>query len=78
LRGRKPEDLDRLLTEGVRKVDTGKPIIYFPCECEAVEYAIKNANPNSVITVLTDNIKKVTECIRQHQKEHNLFLQKAV
>jgi hypothetical protein len=39
-------------------------------ECEAVDYAIDHAIPDSVIVVLTENIKKVTEYILQRQKKY--------
>lgn len=41
-------------------------VIYFQgnslAECEAMEYAIEHAIPDSLIVVLTENIKKVTGC----------------
>jgi cyanophycin synthetase len=68
LRGRTHEELDRLLTVGVHKVDARKPITYFHCECEAVNYAVEQAKPNSLIVVLIENFKAVTACIQKHQQ----------
>lgn len=68
LRGRTPEELDRLLTTGVKKVDGNKPITYYWSECEAAENAIINRKNKSLIVILIDHIKDVTECIRKHQK----------
>jgi cyanophycin synthetase len=78
LRGRTPEELDQLLTIGINKVDPGKPITYCWDECEAVRLAIQHAEPNSLIVALTDNIKKVTECIRQVQQDHQSQLKTAI
>ena len=78
LRGRTHEEMDRLLTEGIRKVDATKPLTYCWCECEAVDQAILNARPGSLIVVLIDNIKKVAECIRRHQELRMTQLKKAV
>jgi cyanophycin synthetase len=69
LRGRTHEDLDRLLTIGVRRVDPDKPLSYYWCECEAVENAIKNRKPRSLIVVLVEDFKTVAECVKRHQQE---------
>lgn len=69
LRGRTPEEIDRLLTIGVRKVDANKPLTYFWCECEAVDHAIHHVRPNTLIVVLIENFKDVTACIRRNQQE---------
>jgi cyanophycin synthetase len=67
LRGRTHEELDRLLTEGIHRVDKAKPISYHWNECEAVESAIQNSRPRSLIVVLIENFKDVTDCIRRLQ-----------
>jgi cyanophycin synthetase len=80
LRGRTHEELDELLTEGVRKVDPHKPISYVWCECEAVENAYRNRKPFSLIVVLIENITQVTACIQGFQaeeKEQQAFMNKA-
>jgi cyanophycin synthetase len=69
LRGRSSEELDRLLTLGIRKVDASKPVSYIWNECEAVSNAIRNRKPNSLIVVLIEDYKAVTECIRGFQQE---------
>jgi cyanophycin synthetase len=81
MRGRTIEEVENLITRGVVNVNPDIPITYSLAECEAVEYAIDHAVPDSVIVVLTENIKKVTECILQNQrkyKEQNQQWQKAV
>jgi len=81
MRGRSIEEVENLITRGVVNVDPDIPITYSLAECEAVEYAIEHAVPDSVIVVLTENIQKVTECILRLQKqyrEQDLQWQRAV
>ena len=81
LRGRTPEELDMLLTTGIKKVDSNKPLSYCWSECEAAEKAILAREPNSLIVILIDNIKAVTECIMKYQKRQDeamVALKKAV
>jgi cyanophycin synthetase len=68
LRGRTHEEIDRLLTAGIVKVDRNKPVSYVWCECDAVEKAINERRPKSLIVVLIENFKAVTECIQKHQQ----------
>lgn len=69
MRGRSREALDRLLTEGVRRVDARKPISYRSNECEAVEHAVRERRPRSLVVVLIENFQAVTSCIRRLQEE---------
>jgi cyanophycin synthetase len=81
MRGRTIEEVENLITRGIVNVNPDIPITYSLAECEAVDYAIEHAVPGSAIVVLTDNIKKVTECILEHQrkyKEQNQQWQRAV
>jgi cyanophycin synthetase len=68
MRGRRVEEVEKLLTRGIVKVNDKIPITYSLAECEAVEYAIENAKTDSLIVVLSDNIRKVTDCILQYQQ----------
>jgi len=70
MRGRTIEEVENLITKGIVNVNPDIPITYSLAECEAVDYAIGHAIPDSVIVVLTENIRKVTECILQHQKKY--------
>jgi cyanophycin synthetase len=70
MRGRSIEEMENLLTEGIVRVNPSIPITYSMAECEAVNYAIEHAAPGSLIVVLSDNIRKVTECILEHQQKH--------
>jgi cyanophycin synthetase len=69
LRGRTHEDLDRLLTIGIHRVDRNKPIHYFWNECEAVEQAIRNRRPRSLIVIFIEDFHAVLQCIQNLQKE---------
>ena len=68
MRGRSCEELDRLLTTGIHRVNRELPISYFGHECEAVERALASRKPKSLIVVLIDNVQAVTECIMRHQQ----------
>ena len=70
MRGRTIEEVENLITEGIVNINPGIPIIYSMTECEAVDYAIRHVVPESIIVVLTENIKKVTEGVLQHQKKY--------
>ena len=81
MRGRTVEEVENLITKGLVTINANIPITYSLAECEAVEYAIDHAVSGSVIVLLTENIKKVTEYILQRQrkyKELNQHWQKAV
>jgi len=81
MRGRTYEELDRLLTTGIRRVNPDVPISYFGHECEAVERALELRKPKSLIVVLIDNVQAVTECIMRYQQidqEELMSLRKAV
>lgn len=72
LRGRTHEELDSLLTTGVRRIAPDKPLSYYWCECEAVTQAIINRKPKSLIVVLIEDFTSVLQCIKQHQAEEQL------
>ncbi|MFL5808765.1 MAG: cyanophycin synthetase [Flavisolibacter sp.] len=78
MRGRRIEEVEDLLTQGIVRVNDKIPITYSLAECKAVEHAIENAKEGSLIVVLSDNIRKVTDCIVQYQqreKERNQLQQ---
>lgn len=81
MRGRTYEELDMLLTTGIKKVNPAIPIAYYGHECEAVERAMLIRKPKSIIVVLIDNVQAVTECILKHQnidQEELMSLRRAV
>jgi cyanophycin synthetase len=70
MRGRTIEEVENLITKGIVKINPAIPITYSLAECEAVEYAIAHAVSDSIIVVFTENIKRVTECVLEHQKKY--------
>jgi cyanophycin synthetase len=81
LRGRTHEEMDQLLTTGIRKIDPAKPLQFIWGECDAVEYAILHRKPGSLIVVLVEDYRAVTQCVLKHQKlemERSPFIKKAV
>ncbi len=72
MRGRTYEDVDGLLRKGILKVDAVKAISYYGDECEAIEKAIRNGKPGSVIVLLIDKVARATGCIAKLQQEENL------
>jgi cyanophycin synthetase len=70
LRGRTAEEIDRLLQTGIQRVDTQKPVTYFPHECDAVDYYVQHAPPGAVVVVFVEQVSNVLACIRQrHEAE---------
>ncbi|HEU4902242.1 MAG TPA: cyanophycin synthetase [Flavisolibacter sp.] len=81
MRGRTYEELDRLLTTGIRRVNPDVPISSFGNESDAIEGALKLRKPRSLIVVLADNVQAVAACIMQHQQidqEELMSLRRAV
>ena len=69
LRGRSGDEIFGLVMAGIRRYSPDKKIALNPNECDAVEMAIKSASPGAFITVLTDNISKVTSFIKDLQNK---------
>jgi cyanophycin synthetase len=70
MRGRTIEEIENLITKGIVNINPDIPITYSMAECEAVDYAIDHAIPDSVIVVLTENVSRITNCVLQHQKKY--------
>ncbi|HEX8315573.1 MAG TPA: cyanophycin synthetase [Flavisolibacter sp.] len=68
LRGRKPEDINRLLLEGIHHIDPDKPVSFIADESEAVDHAIHHAIANSLIVFLTDKIEEVSDRLNYYLK----------
>ncbi|MBB1286559.1 cyanophycin synthetase [Flavisolibacter sp. BT320] len=76
MRGRTHEELNRLLTTGINRVSTDIPVAYYGNECDAVEKAMQERRPKTVLVVLTENIQAVTECLQKYKKEEEEVLVK--
>jgi cyanophycin synthetase len=68
MRGRTYEELDRLLTSGIRRVSADIPISFYGNECDAVDRALQIRKPKSLIVILIDNVKAAIDCILNQQK----------
>lgn len=70
LRGRTPEELKRLLTEGIQKVKKDIQIDSIEDEMKAVEHAMKIAKPGTLIILLVNAVSKAIEFVqKQLEKE---------
>jgi cyanophycin synthetase len=76
MRGRTHEELNRLLTSGIYRVSTEIPVAYYGNECDAVEKAMQQRRPKTVLVVLTENIQAVTVCLQKYKKEEEEVLVK--
>lgn len=54
LRGKSETELIDMLSEGIKKVNPNKKVTVIPKESEAIEFAIKNAVPGSIIVICSD------------------------
>lgn len=74
MRGRTHEELNRLLTIGIQRVSRDIPVAFYGNECDAVEKALQQRRPGTLLVVLTENIQAVTECIQKYKKEDEAVL----
>ncbi|MCW3112535.1 MAG: cyanophycin synthetase [Segetibacter sp.] len=72
LRGRTQDEIFGLVTAGIQRYALDKKITLHTSECAAVETAINNATPGAFITILTDNIAKVLQCVKDLQQKEEL------
>ena len=61
LRGKTAEELRELMTRGLQLDKTECPITYIENELEALDHAMQNARPGSVICLFTENISAVLD-----------------
>lgn len=54
LRGRTEQEIIDLLTKGIAEIDPNKKVTVIKKETEAIDHAIRNASPNSFITICSD------------------------
>jgi cyanophycin synthetase len=70
LRGRPGDEIINLVSTGIKNIDPNKMISVHESECEAVEFSVNNAVRGSFITVLTEDIATVIDCVKDlRQKE---------
>jgi len=54
LRGKTDTELIEMLSDGIKKIDPKKKVTIIPKESEAIEHAIKNAKPGSLVVICSD------------------------
>ncbi|MDQ3190019.1 MAG: cyanophycin synthetase [Bacteroidota bacterium] len=69
LRGKEEHTIHNFLIEGIKQFGKDIPVRVVSKETEAIQYAIKNAKKNSLITVFTEAISETIETIKQLQEE---------
>ena len=70
LRGRQPEEIVQLLSDGIDETKTRNiPVKVILKEAEAITYAYENAKPGSLITIMCDVVTDALEQVRKI-KEH--------
>jgi cyanophycin synthetase len=75
LRGRRAQDIQRLLIEGMNEEKTGIRMDIIPNEADALTFAIRNARNNTLISVFSEApgtaIKTINNLLLEEQTEHN-------
>jgi cyanophycin synthetase len=66
LRGRKAEDIVRLLVEGIQSENPHQSYEYVPKEIDALHHAFKIAKPGAFITALSDVIDNAIEVVQSY------------
>jgi cyanophycin synthetase len=68
-RGRSPEEIVELVSEGIRSVSKTKKYKVIPDAQEALEYAINNACEGCYIIISAEDVKKTIEIVQELQSE---------
>ncbi len=73
LRGRKAEDIVRLLVEGIKESNMEQSYEYIPKEVDALKHALSLAKPGTFITALSDVIDNAIDIVQSYlDKERGL------
>jgi cyanophycin synthetase len=72
LRGRNPEEIDRLICEGIHIIDPSKKITIINDEIQAVDEVLKNPVNGSVSVIFADNIKEVVRRIKEASQQRQI------
>lgn len=75
LRGKSENELIDMLSEGIKKVDPKKKVTVIPKESAAIEFAIKNAIPGSLIVICSDVVPDALAQVTKYKEEEaqNLY-----
>jgi cyanophycin synthetase len=73
LRGRKADDIVKLLVEGIEEVNPKQSYEYIPKEVDALNHALSMAKPGTFITALSDVIDNAIDIVQSYlDKERGL------
>lgn len=75
LRGKKDTELIEMLSEGIKKIDPKKKVTIIPKESEAIEHAIKNAKPGSLVVICSDVVPDALALVTKFKEKEakNLY-----
>lgn len=65
LRGRSDQEIIALLTQGIRNIKPDMTVHVIPKESEAIDFAIKNAEKDCFITIISDVVPDALEQVKQ-------------
>jgi len=68
LRGKTEDEIIALLSKGIRNIDPNKKIVSFKKENEAIDYAMKNAEKGSFITIISDVVPDALDQIMKYKE----------
>ncbi len=69
LRGRTEDEIINLILQGIKEVDANKKITVFKRESDAIEFAIRNAEQGSFITICSDVVPDALDQILKLKEE---------
>ncbi len=68
LRGKTEDEIISLITTGIKNIDPGKKITVLKLESEAIDWAIKNAEKGSFITIISDVVPDALDQIMKYKE----------
>jgi cyanophycin synthetase len=69
LRGRSQEDLIEMLTQGIRSVGPDKLVKIIPSEKDAIDHAIQQVVPGSLIVLCSDDVTRALAQVMKYKEE---------
>lgn len=69
LRGRTEQEIIDLMTEGIHSIGSDRKVTVIPKEREAIDYAMRGAQPGSFITICSDVVPDALEQIMKYKEE---------
>lgn len=69
LRGRTNTELNQMIIKGIHEHDPNKPIQVISNETEAIQYALENAKPGSLIVICSDVVTEALALVQKYKEE---------